>query len=258
MKKYVRVMAFGLAGIMLFSGCGAKSEESAAAPETGEYILEEPAEEGWSGAAADEAPMDSYDSSGSMQDDYARSGGVAEEEKAEDLYAEREGGYLDSCYDFTDDETGYESNSEEYSKWQEQGYVSVMEQPLSTFSADVDTASYSNLRRLIRDGYDLESLPEGSVRIEELLNYFSYDYAEPVGDEPFGVMTQIGRCPWNEAAELVMIGLKTEDVDYSRAPASNLVFLLDVSGSMDEPDKLPLLQESFAKLTEHLRKKDRI
>ena len=134
----------------------------------------------------------------------------------------------------------------------------MMAQPLSTFSADVDTASYSNLRRLIRDGYDLESLPEGAVRIEELLNYFSYDYAEPVGDEPFGVMTQISRCPWNEEAELVMIGLKTEDIDYSRAPASNLVFLLDVSGSMDEPDKLPLLQESFAELTKHLRKKDRI
>lgn len=295
MKKYVRATAFGLAGAILLSGCGAKGDESAATPETGEYILEEPTEqtseemteeladssengavEGQSGAADteastekaeaetdEEASMCDYDAPENLQDDYARSGGTAEEQKLagtsmEDLYAERENGYLDSCYDFTDDETGYEGNSEEYSKWQEQGYISVMAQPLSTFSADVDTASYSNLRRLIRDGYDLDTLPEGAVRIEELLNYFSYDYAEPVGDEPFGVMTQIGRCPWNEGAELVMIGLKTEDVDYSRAPASNLVFLLDVSGSMDEPDKLPLLQESFVVLTEHLRKKDRI
>ena len=284
MKKYVRAITFGLAGAILLSGCGAKGDESAAAPETGEYILEAPIEEAevsesgtageLSGAAdteastekaeaEDGASMYDYNTSESLQDDYARSGETAGEQKlagmpAEDLYAKTKNGYLDSCYEFTDDEIGYEGNSEEYSKWQEQGYVSVMAQPLSTFAADVDTASYSNLRRLIREGYDLESLPEGAVRIEELLNYFSYDYAEPVGNQPFGVMTQIGRCPWNDSAELVMIGFKTEDIDYSRAPASNLVFLLDVSGSMDEPDKLPLLQESFAELTEHLRKKDRI
>ena len=292
MKKDVRVIAFGLAGAMLLSGCGVKSNESSTMSGVAEYISEESPEQITDGTAGIFSPAEmpeedtaasesgasteystekaeaedaalAYDASKSMQDDYARSGGSREEEKLagtpiQDLYADLEDSYLDSCYDLTDDAIGYEGNSEEYSKWQEQGYVSVMAQPLSTFSADVDTASYSNLRRLIREGYDLDSLPEGAVRIEELLNYFSYDYAEPVGDEPFGVMTQIGRCPWNESAELVMIGLKTEDIDYSRAPASNLVFLLDVSGSMDEPDKLPLLQDSFAKLTEHLRKKDRI
>ena len=282
MKKHVKMMALGLAGVMLLSGCGMKSDESAAATESGEYVWEEPAAE--TGEYAAEEPITEIpekegetdcgiaadreaatEESESLQNDYARSAGCAEEQKlAEtpmaDLYAKEDAadGYLGSCYDVTDEETYCRENAEEYSKWEEQGYFSVMEQPLSTFSADVDTASYSNLRRLIRDGYDLDSLPEGAVRIEELLNYFSYDYAEPVGEEPFGVMTQIGRCPWNEGAELVMIGLKTEDIDYSRAPASNLVFLLDVSGSMDEPDKLPLLQESFAELTKHLRKKDRI
>lgn len=177
----------------------------------------------------------------------------------EKLYAKGDvpDGYLGSCYEF-EEEVEYDENPEEYSKWEEQGFFSVMAQPLSTFSADVDTASYSNLRRLIRDGYDLESLPEGSVRIEEMLNYFSYDYKEPVGQEPFGVTTQIGRCPWNEEAELLMVGLKTEDISYEQAPASNLVFLLDVSGSMGEPDKLPLLQESFLQLTENLTGKDRI
>lgn len=294
MKKYVRAMALGLTGVMLFAGCGMKNDESAAATESGEYVWEEPtaeteeytieepaAESGEyvteeptaeipenEGEADCEAAADmeaATEESESLQNDYARSSGSAEEQKlAEmpmaDLYAKQDAadGYLDSCYDFTDEETYCQENAEEYSRWEEQGYFSVMEQPLSTFSADVDTASYSNLRRLIREGYDLDSLPEGAVRIEELLNYFSYDYAEPVGNEPFGVTTQIGRCPWNEGAELVMIGLKTEDIDYSRAPASNLVFLLDVSGSMDEPDKLPLLQESFAELTKHLRKKDRI
>lgn len=294
MKKYVRTMALGLAGIMLISGCGMKNDESAAATESGEYVwedptaeteeytVEEPAAESGEyvteepaaeipenegeadcGAAADmEAATEESER---LQNDYARSAGSAEEQKqaavpSAELFARQDAadGYLGSCYDFTDEEAYCRENAEEYSKWEEQGYFSVMEQPLSTFSADVDTASYSNLRRLIREGFDLNSLPEGAVRIEELLNYFSYDYAEPVGNEPFGVTTQIGRCPWNQGAELVMIGLRTEDIDYSRAPASNLVFLLDVSGSMDEPDKLPLLQESFAELTKHLRKKDRI
>lgn len=272
MKRYAKLIAFGLTGVILLSGCGAKNDESGSKSEAGEYVLEEPTEQTSDEIAdiPDSAEMEeelakSSEDGGveSLQDDYARSGGTKEEQKlagtpVEDLYAEREDSYLDFCYDFTDDEIEYKGNSEEYSEWQEQGYVSVMAQPLSTFAADVDTASYSNMRRLIREGYDLESLPEGAVRIEELLNYFSYDYAEPVGNEPFGVMTQIGRCPWNDGAELVMIGLKTEDIDYSRAPASNLVFLLDVSGSMSDPDKLPLLQESFAELTDHLRKKDRI
>lgn len=176
-----------------------------------------------------------------------------------DLYAKGDvpDGYLGSCYEF-DEESDIIETQEEYGKWEEQGFFSVMAQPQSTFSADVDTASYSNLRRLIHEGYELESLPEGSVRIEEMLNYFSYDYEEPKGQEPFGVTTQIGRCPWNEEAELLMIGLKTQDISYEKAPASNLVFLLDVSGSMGEPDKLPLLQESFLQLTENLRNKDRI
>lgn len=204
--------------------------------------------------------------------DYARTAGTPGNDMAADewkmsgmedlngnLYAKGEApdGYLGSCYEF-DEEIDSKDNQEEYSKWEEQGFFSVMAQPQSTFSADVDTASYSNLRRLIREGYDLESLPEGAVRIEEMLNYFSYDFEEPKGQEPFGVTTQIGRCPWNEEAELLMVGLKTEDIRYDQAPASNLVFLLDVSGSMGEPDKLPLLQEAFTLLTENLSSKDRI
>ena len=134
----------------------------------------------------------------------------------------------------------------------------MMNQPLSTFAADVDTASYSNLRRMITDGYTLDEIPEKAVRIEEMLNYFTYDYKQPEGGEPFGVTTVISRCPWNEEAQLLMIGLKTEEIDYADAPASNLVFLLDVSGSMGDYDKLPLLQEAFGMLAENLTEKDRI
>ena len=150
-------------------------------------------------------------------------------------------------------------SAEEYTESEEKGFVSVYSEPLSTFSADVDTASYSNLRRLIRDGYGVGELPEGSVRIEEMINYFSYgDLQEPEGEEPFGVTTQMMPCPWNCDAQLLRIGLKTEAVDYREFPPSNLVFLLDVSGSMYDDDNLPLLQESFAILAENLTEKDRV
>ncbi len=292
MKKNLgKMMALGMAGTLLLTGCGGHAETD------GTMSQEVPAEAAWElpeaeygdagGAAADsgmESPSESAAgesasdvSEGALIED--ATAGAAEEEKyadiaktpqnsysrgkveadEEDLYAKGStpDGYIGSCYEF-DEEIDNRSNQEEYSKWEEQGFFSVMEQPLSTFSADVDTASYSNLRRLIREGYDLESLPEGAVRIEEMLNYFSYDYEEPVGQEPFGVTTQISRCPWNEEAELLMVGLKTEDISYEQAPASNLVFLLDVSGSMGEPDKLPLLQSAFAELTDNLSSRDRI
>lgn len=241
-----------------FSGMADVSEGEAADYTTG-------AADGAPTGASKESVAESYaDIAKAPQNSYNRSGAAADEwkmeaEGIEDLYAKGDApdGYLGSCYEF-DEEMDTKENQEEYSKWEEQGFFSVMAQPQSTFSADVDTASYSNLRRLIREGYDLESLPEGAVRIEEMLNYFSYDFEGPRGQEPFGVTTQIGRCPWNEEAELLMVGLKTEDISYDQAPASNLVFLLDVSGSMGEPDKLPLLQEAFVELTNHLSSKDRI
>lgn len=101
-------------------------------------------------------------------------------------------------------------NTEEYSALEEAGFKSVANDPLSTFSADVDTASYSNVRRMIEQGYTMDEIPEGAVRIEEMLNYFSYDYNLPKKNEPFGVTTVIGDCPWNEEAKLLQIGLKTQ------------------------------------------------
>lgn len=178
---------------------------------------------------------------------------------------EADGAMFDSIYnnslttqDGWEDIVGEDWNTEEYSSIREIGYKSVANEPLSTFSADVDTASYSNLRRMIENGYSLEDIPSGAVRIEEMLNYFSYDYNLPEGEEPFGVTTVIGDCPWNEDAKLLQIGLKTEEIDFSEAPESNLVFLLDVSGSMYSDNKLPLLQKSFAMLVEELTEKDRV
>lgn len=149
-------------------------------------------------------------------------------------------------------------NTEEYDSVKETGFQSVANNPLSTFSADVDTASYSNIRRMIEEGYSMEEIPAGAVRIEEMLNYFSYDYRLPKKDEPFGVTTVIGDCPWNEDAKLLQIGLKTEEIDFSEAPDSNLVFLLDVSGSMCSDDKLPLLQKSFSMLADELGERDTV
>lgn len=165
-------------------------------------------------------------------------------------------GYLGQIYDYSCIPENI--NSEEYAKLEEQGYRSVLRAPLSTFAADVDTASYSNLRRMLNEGYSIYNLPKDSIRIEELINYFHYDYSDPRGREPFGVNTMISDCPWNSRAKLLSIGLKTEDIDFADTPASNLVFLLDVSGSMSDYDKLPLLQEAFCMLADELSDKDRV
>lgn len=225
------------------SGCGAKSMDTSTATEPTETATE-------AYGIADEADAGGYyDTEAFEEAKYAY-----EEKTGEETAEEKEESYAESCYIYD----WQRENTEEYSKWEEKGFSSVMREPLSTFSADVDTASYSNLRRMITDGYLLEDIPEGAVRIEEMLNYFSYDYKDPKGSEPFGVTTWISECPWNEDAQLLMIGLKTEDIDYTDAPPSNLVFLLDVSGSMSDYDKLPLLQESFGLLAENLTDKDRI
>lgn len=186
-------------------------------------------------------------------------GSMVTEEAADGaMFGSSYNNYLMTGGETPDDFAEEDWNTEEYSSIREIGYKSVANEPLSTFSADVDTASYSNLRRMIEDGYSLEDIPAGAVRIEEMLNYFSYDYELPEGEEPFGVTTVIGDCPWNEDAKLLQIGLKTEEIDFSEAPDSNLVFLLDVSGSMYSDDKLPLLQKSFAMLAEELTGKDRV
>lgn len=241
-KLRKRRTAFGLAIMLLIStlsGCGASHNTGTAQTPEDTALNED--------SFTDSAPA------GESDGWEMPAGGEGDINREKTAGTGREESYLESCYPAPDD-----INQEEYSVWEEKGYESVMKEPLSTFSADVDTASYSNLRRLLKEGYDLDSLPEGAVRIEEMLNYFTYDYKEPEGKEPFGVTVQIGACPWNEEAQLLMAGLKTRSIDYENAPASNLVFLLDVSGSMYDDDKLPLLQESFCLLAENLSEKDRV
>ena len=147
-------------------------------------------------------------------------------------------------------------NTEEYAAIEETGFVSTATSPLSTVSADVDTASYANLRRMVVNGATLDEIPAGSVRIEEMLNYFDYGYTSPTDGERFSMQARVGTCPWNPNTQLLVLGFATEQ-QTERKPA-NLVFLIDTSGSMDDPDKLELLQDSFATLLEHLDGNDRV
>lgn len=158
------------------------------------------------------------------------------------------------CYD-TNDVNEPEFNTEEYSAIKENSFKSAVADPLSTFSIDVDTASYANVRRMIQSG---KTVPADAVRVEEMLNYFHYDYPSPKEDEPFSVNTQLTDCPWNKDTKLMRVGLHAEDIDFSDRAPMNLVFLIDVSGSMYSADKLPLVQKSFSILTNELDEKDRI
>ncbi|MFK7932040.1 MAG: von Willebrand factor type A domain-containing protein, partial [Saprospiraceae bacterium] len=146
-------------------------------------------------------------------------------------------------------------NTEDYALLQENRFLSVHNEPLSTFSIDVDAASYANMRRFLKNG---QQPPKDAVRIEEMVNYFNYSYPQPTGDDPFSIVTEISECPWQPEHQLVHIGLQGKKIDTEDLPASNLVFLIDASGSMSAPNKLPLLQSSFKLLTNQMRPQDRV
>ncbi len=148
-----------------------------------------------------------------------------------------------------------EQNSESYAGFSENGYRDPLREPYSTFSIDVDNASYSNVRRFINLG---QEVPADAVRIEEMINYFRYDYPKPYGEHPFSVYTEAGICPWNKNHYLLHIGLRGKDIDRNEMSPSNLVFLMDVSGSMNNPNKLPLLKSAFGMLVNELRPEDRV
>lgn len=146
-------------------------------------------------------------------------------------------------------------NSELYSRIVDNAFLPVMESPLSTFSIDVDRASYANVRRFLNDN---QLPPPDAVRIEEMINYFSYDYPQPQGDDPFSVSMEVADCPWNSEHQLALVGLQGRKIDTEDLPSNNLTFLLDVSGSMNNPDKLPLLKSAMRLLVAQLRPEDRV
>ncbi len=147
------------------------------------------------------------------------------------------------------------NSGDRYGSFIEQPWKTAVRDPLSTFSIDVDTASYGNVRRMIREGREV---PKDAVRIEEIINAFSYHYAQPKGEGPFAVGATIAACPWAPSHQIVRVAIKGREIETSKRPASNLVFLIDVSGSMQSPDKLPLLKQSMALLVEQLDQRDRV
>jgi Ca-activated chloride channel family protein len=215
MKSYKKVMALLMGTALLtgtLSGCGNTATEQAASKDTNEYFM---CTEETAPCAGAEVPYDS-----------------------------------NAKYIVMPQDTDF--NTESYEKPEENGfYVTTME-PLSTFAADVDTASYSNVRRMIENGYSLKDINPDAVRPEEFINYFKYDLNSPKDGEKFGITTEVSSCPWNEDHQLMFVGMKTEDIDLDEAPVNNLVFLIDVSGSMFDENKLPLLQKSFKELVYNL------
>lgn len=148
-----------------------------------------------------------------------------------------------------------ETQYNEFSTLEDPGYVLTRTRPLSTFAADVDTSAYATIRRLI---LNQESIPVDAVRIEEMVNAFSYGDPAPVGNETIAIGAQVAACPWNQDHLLMRVNLKTSEIDTQDLPPSNLVFLIDTSGSMDWEDRLPLVQRSFSLLVEQLTAQDRV
>jgi Ca-activated chloride channel family protein len=176
-------------------------------------------------------------------------GGISNEPRKEALYRHKP----QTALSFQQDHQDW--NTEEYGRIYENSFLLALDNPLSTFSIDVDTASYSNVRRFINSS----QFPyKDAVRIEEMINYFSYDYPLPKDNHPFSICTEISTCPWNDAHRLIHIGLQGKKLEPKKLPPSNLVFLLDVSGSMSPPNKLPLLQQAFKLLIKELGAKDRV
>jgi len=156
-------------------------------------------------------------------------------------------------YQYRSEEQGH--NTESYNAINENRFLEARQNPLSTFGIDVDAASYSNIRRFINNG---QLPPVDAVRIEEMINYFDYDYPQPQKNDPVSINTEISAAPWNKDHRLVKIGLQGKTIPTENLPASNLVFLIDVSGSMDMPNRLPLVKSSMMLLVDQLRPKDRV
>ncbi len=244
MKTRNRLIAFFICTLMIVAavaGCAAApATQESEAPDYNALPDAPAATE----APAAEAPMEEYT--------------PAEEPAAEAPAANSEDfAFIDEFdYDYDYDQPPvYDPNSEEYGSYQENEYVSPVKSPLSTFSIDVDTASYSQVRNYLNDGYPP---PYDAVRVEEFINYFPYDYAAPDGRDPVSVNVTISGCPWNEGRALARVVVKAKELDITDKPPSNLVFLLDVSGSMDEPNKLPLVKSALSLLAADLRSTDRI
>ena len=197
------------------------------------------------------------------QDSASEANHIQEIEEDYYMYTEESADDMDGSYEMEpngyeepgSDLESYQNNTEEYAYLPENDFLSPGTNPLSTFSIDVDNASYTNVRRMLNQG---QKPPVDAVRTEEFVNYFDYDYPVPSKEDVFSVYTEIGDCPWNEETKLLHVGLKGYTMPIEELPPSNLVFLLDVSGSMNDPNKLPLLKRSFKLMVNRLNAYDKV
>jgi Ca-activated chloride channel family protein len=173
----------------------------------------------------------------------------------EAIKEDKEAGYIDNTTGQFIPIDKIKIDQEEYESFEENKFENSAIMPLSTFSIDVDNASYTNIRRFINNG---QTVPKDAVRVEEMINFFKYNYPQPTGNDPFSISTEYSDAPWNPKHKLLKIGLQGREIVTKDLPASNFVFLIDVSGSMNEPNKLPLLKQSMKILINQMRPKDKI
>ncbi len=255
MKKLAILMfCLVLLAATIFAGCASQAPwdeqtgDTAADATTADDVTED--------AADDSADISSLDGEAA----YAKEEPEDNPNDSGHYYEEQESNSTEDSLYFGDDNNDYTypsstpGNNEEYGEYTENPFLSPYEAPLSTFSIDVDTASYSNIRRYLENG---ELVPTDAVRIEECINYFDYDYdINEIG--PIGTGVTISDCPWNDATYLARIAVRADELDLSETPDSNIVFLIDVSGSMNDADKLPLVKSALTMLSGSLREADRI
>ena len=267
MKKKLVTIILGITiTVSTLAGCGSDNGTTSS---VGDYDVEESADGYYENdpvvegapSYSESAPAYEYESSEADYDSAASAPATSDAastngstRKAAKYMADAE-----AAYDVTDEYKVPYNTGEEYCENNENGFCNAVTNPLSTFAADVDTASYANMRRMVEDwGYGVDDFPEGSIRAEELINYFHYDYVRPGSNEVFDVDARIAECPWNEDNRLMVLGITAEALKRKEKPASNIVFLVDVSGSMSSSNKLPLLQESMELLVEELDENDRV
>ncbi len=248
-KKAIAALLAGTIVTTSLTGCGSKSAatcDTAAATSPSYIEAEYPEEAMASDTQAEGAAEYEYFDPYNTYDSYAAKSVEAAWEAEDTL-----------CPGYYRTSPAY-NPGENYREVVENQFTSTASSPLSTFGADIDTASYSNLRRMINDGYSLREIPAGSIRTEELVNYFDYDYREPGRGDTFAVNASIIDCPWNRDTKLVNLGIKAKELGDIEDIPSNIVFLIDVSGSMNSYDKLPLLQMGLDMLVDDLDENDRV
>ncbi|MBP1533291.1 MAG: von Willebrand factor type A domain-containing protein [Ruminococcus sp.] len=233
-KRYIAVVTSVIMAVSMFTGCGEAQSDTAVTNEQKSV-----------------GPTNSPRKNSNKKNDEMTMGDTA---AADDNNFNNAIGAEENTYNFYNSYDEYEYNTEEYNHYAENGFKKVSENPLSTFSTDVDTASFTNVRRMIENG---QQIYPDAVRTEEFINYFKYDYPQPEDGHKIGITTELSDCPWNKDAKLMQIGLQAKDVDVQDID-SNIVFLIDVSGSMADENKLPLVTNAFAMLAETLGENDRI